>query len=440
MLNISPTKKNIILNVMWALLGKIAALFSTLIAGIFIARHLGPEQYGLMNYVVSVVTLFTVIANFGTTEIILRELSRKDFEKEAILGSAFFIRICFAILSFILICVYLVFSNEEKHTIVLILIYSSIIFINCFDIIRLYFTSIIENKYIVKSELFRSIIGLIIKIILLFFNANIDAFVLALSIDFFLLSFGYIKAYKLKVGTIRKWYVDFNIVKKIINYSFPLLISSAAVIIYQRIDQVMIGKMLDNKSVGYFSCAISFITIVTFIPSIAIQTTSPLLVKYWQTNKSKYETESQKIMNITIWTTILICTLIALFSEFIINITYGQEYAKSIPVLQVLVFKAVGTALLSIGGQLIIIENIHKWAFIRNILSCIVCVILNYYMIPMWGIMGTAWATIITVVFTGCLSNIFFPQYIHILKKQLKSITIGYKDFKFFKEFITKNK
>ena len=425
---INATKAKIITNVFWAVTGKVVTLLSTLVVGIFVARYLGPEQYGLMNYVISIVTLFTVFATFGTTEIIIRELAKKEISKDIILGSAFMVRIGLAIVTFLAIGIYLLFGNESTETNIMILIYATSIFFSSFDVIRFYFTSIIENEYVVKSEIFRTVIGALIKIVLLLCKAPLIAFVIALAFDFLLLASGYIIAYRRKVNSLYKWSVDKIFIKKLLSTSFPLLISSAAMIIYQRIDQVMIAKMMNNEAVGYFSTAASFIGIITFIPTIMIQTTSPLLVDFWKNNKARYEKESQRVMNITTWATMFISVLISLLSYPIIRYTYGTEYLESIPVLRILSFKAVGVALITLGGQLTIIENIHKWAFIRNILSCVVCIICNYYFIPRWGLIGTAWATIVTVFFTGCFSNLFIPQYFHILKKQIRALFIGYID------------
>lgn len=318
--------------------------------------------------------------------------------------------------------------NESAETSVLILIYSISSIFSCFDVIRFYFTSIIQNEYIVKSEMVRSLIGAGIKIVLLLLNAPLYAFVMALTFDFFLLASGYIVAYKKKVSRISEWKFDYDFAKSLLKASFPILISSAAVIIYQRIDQVMIGRMLDNESLGYFSTAASFIGIVTFIPTIMIQTISPILVKYRKENINRYQSESQRIMNITTWSTMIICIILSALSYYIIRYTYGVEYLAAVPVMQVLVFKAVGIALTTMGGQLIIIENIHQVAFIRNIIACFVCVICNYILIPRWGIIGSAWATIITVMFTGGIANIFIPRYHHIFKIQCKSLFIGWKE------------
>lgn len=427
--NSTSIKRKIIRNVCWAVIGKVATLFSTLIVGIFVARYLGPKQYGLMNYIISIVSLFTVFATFGSSEIIIRELSKKERPKEVVLGSAMALRVGLAILCFISIIIYLFFSSETTETSILILIYSSSIFFSCSEVIRFYFTSIVDNEYIVKSEIFRTIIGAIAKIVLLFCKAPLIAFVFALAFDFLLLASGYIVVYRKKVDPICQWNIDFKFVKALLITSFPLLISSAAVIIYQRIDQVMIAKMLDNEFVGYFSTAMSFVNILAFIPIIIMQTTSPILVEYWKNDKLKYEQESQRIIGATTWLLIILCSIVALLSSPIINYTYGACYTDAIPVLQILVFKVVGIAIINLSGQLIIIENIHQLAFIRNILSCVICIICNYYFIPRWGIIGSAWATIITVFFTGEVANIFIPKYHHILKKQNIALLLGWKYF-----------
>lgn len=427
-LHISPTKAKILTNVLWAITGKIVTLLSTLVVGIFVARYLGPEQYGLMNYIISVVALFTVFATFGTTEIIIRELAKKDQPKDVILGSAFVVRLALAVVCLIAIGVYLFFSDETAETAIMIFIYASSIVFSCFDVIRFYFTSIVENEYVVKSEIFRTILGALIKTVLLLCHAPLVAFVAALAFDFVLLSSGYILSYRRKVGSIRKWRVDKAVIKTMLSTSFPLLLSSADMIIYQRIDQVMIGKMLDNEQLGYFSTAASFIGIATFIPSIMVQTVSPILIRKKKESEELYKTQSQKLMNITTWSTLLVSCFMSGFSYYIIRYTYGVEYLAAVTAMQILSFKAVGVALTVMGGQLIVIENIHQIAFIRNIMSCFVCVICNYLFIPRWGIIGSAWATIITVMFTGGFSNIFIPRYHHIFKMQCKALLCGWKD------------
>ena len=173
-----------------------------------------------------------------------------------------------------------------------------------------------------------------------------------------------------------------------------------------------------------------------FVPTIVIQTVSPILVKYRKEDLHRYEVESQKIINIVTWGTIVLSSLTSIFSYYIIRYTYGVEYLAAVPVMQILAFKAVGLALSMIGGQLIIIENIHQIAFVRNIIACFVCIVCNYILIPRWGIIGSAWATIITVMFTGGIANVFIPRYHHILKKQCIALFLGWRDLFRIKQII----
>lgn len=437
-LNNNSTKSKVIRNVLWAIAGKAVTLLSTLIVGILVARYLGPEQYGLMNYIISIVTLFGVFSTFGTTEIVIRELSQKELPVETILGTSFLLRFGLAVITVLTIAVYLFFSGETVETSIMIIIYSSSLFFSCFDVVRYYFTSIIQNEYVVKSEIFRTLIGAGIKIVLLLIKAPLFAFVIALALDFALLASGYIVAYRSKVGNLFRWRFDKEFASFLLKTSFPLLVSSAAVVIYQRIDQVMINKMLDNESLGYFSAAASLIGIITFIPAIIIQTITPILVRYKKADHIRYQLESQRMMNVTTWSTLIVSIVISALSYYIIRYTYGIEYLPAVPAMQILAFKAVGIALTVTGGQLIIIENIHQVAFIRNILACFVCIACNYIFIPLWGIIGSAWATIVTVMFTGGIANIFIPQYHHILKKQCIALFLGWKDLLSFRLLLVK--
>ena len=61
---VSASKQKVYANIYWAVLGKCVTLLSSLIVGIIVARYLGKEQYGLMNYVMSIVAIFQVFAHF----------------------------------------------------------------------------------------------------------------------------------------------------------------------------------------------------------------------------------------------------------------------------------------------------------------------------------------------------------------------------------------
>lgn len=423
----NSNKSKVIRNVLWALLGKFTNMFGMLFVGILVARYLGPEQYGLMNYVISFVALFSVFAGFGLSNIEVRELSAHPEKKESILGTCLAIRLFFAIVVFFIICLIVKISAKDSFTSVLIITYSSVLFSSCFEVIRNYFSSIIKNEYVVKSEICRTVIGAILKIALLWFKFPLEWFVLATAFDTYLVASGYILSYKKEVGSLRKWSFDKTLVPYLLSQAFPLVLSGAAVVVYERIDQVLIGDLLNNKEVGYFATADKFLGIILFLPGIMMQTIVPILVQSYQRSYTEYIEKSKQAISIIVWISIILSLGVSFCSYLLIKYTYGNEYLAAVPVLQILAWKTVGMGLSGAGGQLIIIERIQKWAVIRNIIGCLTCVGLNLLIIPIFGIVGSAIVTIITVLVSGCFANLLIPPYWHIFRLEIYAIIKGWK-------------
>jgi O-antigen/teichoic acid export membrane protein len=299
---------------------------------------------------------------------------------------------------------------------------------NSFGVIRNYFTSIVWNEYIVKTEITRTLIGAGIKVVLLVIHADLLWFILSTLFDTVLLASGYIVSYRRKIDRISDWTFDKATALYLIKQSFPLLLSGAAVVVYQKIDQVMLGNMIDKEAVGYYSVAGKFTEICLFIPTILSQTITPILVKAYHDNMDDYQRKAKSFMNITIWGTIIICIVICLISHPLIKYTFGIEYTAAVTLLQIMIFKTIGYASAQITGALIVIEKKQKYVVIRNIIGCIVCIGLNLLLIPRYGVTGAAMASVITAICTGYLSHVFIPTYRSYFYTQTYSFLLGWKD------------
>ncbi len=427
--HITGTKERIARNLFWSVTGKIVTILGSLIVGIVVARYLGPAQYGLMNYVISVITIFTIFAQFGFDLIEIREEARKPLLRDYIIGTAFYLRIILALITLGLIAIYVFTYETDVFVRKLVLIYSISVILSAFLVVRNHFTALVWNEYVVKTEISRTIIGIIIKLVLLWFKASLIWFVWALVIDAFLLASGYALSYRKLIDSPRLWRFHPRIARYLIKQSFPLLLSGAAIVIYQRIDQVMLGNMLDKASVGYYSIAVRFVELLIFIPTIISQTVAPILIRNYQDNRIAYQKNSIIFMNITTWLTVFPAILISLVSFPIVYYTFGKQYLPAVPILSIMSFKAIGAALAQTSGQLIIVEKKQNWVSLRNVIGCIVCVILNYILIRKYNVTGAAVVSIITMFSAGFLANLIIPPYRQIFKMQCHSLLFGWKDF-----------
>ena len=409
-INISEKKKKALKNIAWAICGKIFSLISVLVVGIIVARYLGKEQYGIMNYVISIVAIFQVFADFGLDLIQIREESKNPEMRDKIIGTVFFLKLFFAALTllaiFITVCLFI-------HD----------------DYIQAYIMlSMVWNEYVVKTEISRNIIGMIIKVGLVLFHLSLFWFICSLLFDSLLLAIGYVISYVKKIDTVKKWTFDKSLAIYMMKQAFPLLLSGAAIIVYNRIDQVMIGDMIDKSHLGVYSVAIRFTELLVFVPTIIAQTISPMLVEKRKEDLNRYEECSRIFINVTVSLCIMMAVATSLLSYPIVYITFGQAYIGAASVLSILAFKVIGDALSQTSGQLMIVEGIQQYAPIRNLIGCATCIILNLILIKHYGIHGAAYTALITIFVSGTFSNFLIPAYNGIFYKQLRAIFVGWRD------------
>jgi O-antigen/teichoic acid export membrane protein len=424
-INLSDNREKVIRNIFWAFLAKFLNIFSGLFVGILVARYLGPEQFGLMSYVISYVTLFSIFASFGFDNIEIRELAKNNNAKNEILGTALYLRLFLACFTIILIAISVRVFEADRFTLWMIIIYSFSLILNTFSVIKNYFTSIVDNEYIVKTEIIRIIIGAAIKILLLIADAPLEWFIIAITFDFIIIATGYIFSYRKKIGNLVQWSFDKEIAIYHVKESFPLLLSGAAIILYQTIDQIMIRNMISNVAVGHYVVAAKLAEFIVFIPLIIAQTVTPILVQARSSNVSTYELKRKELFDIVIWCTVLFSLALSLLAEPLILFLYGNEFSEAIPVLQIIAWKAVFAAMFVSSGQIIIIEHIHKLAVFRNLIGCLFNIFLNLLLIPTIGIVGSAIASVLTLLITGYLSHLLIKPYRFIFIIQSNSIFLG---------------
>ena len=417
----------ILQNISWAMAGKMANLLSGLFVAILVARYLGPESFGIYNYVIAFVMMFSVVSNFGLENVEIREMSKCEESINEILGTSFVIRVVMSMLTVVLVSIVACFIEDDNDVVVLMMCYSSTLLLNSFRVIRNYFTSILLNKFVVKSEITRTLIGILLKLLLIIYNAPIDYFVYALVFDIFMLGAGYVAAHYRYRGSLKSWKYSSFWAKKLIVESFPFLLSGTVIAIYQRVDSVFIKNLLDSEHLGYFSAANKIVDVGMFLPLVVCQTVTPVLVRKRRDSPTEYFLLRQKFLDFMTWGGGLASFVISFFSYYLITVAYGSAYAEGIVVLRLLSWKIMLASIFAATAQIILIEEIQKWAVLRNLIGLLFSVSLNYILIPVMGVFGSAIAAIVTLVFSGIVSHAIIPSYRPLFGLQLRSFLFGLK-------------
>ena len=140
-------------NTSWVLIEKIIRFTVGLFVGVWVARYLGPERFGLLSYAQSFVGLFTVIASLGLDGIVVRELVKNNNLNDEIIGTAFWLKLIAAFGVLLLLAIAINFTSNDTYTNILIFIIASATIFQSFNVVDFYFQSKVMSKFVVYANI-----------------------------------------------------------------------------------------------------------------------------------------------------------------------------------------------------------------------------------------------------------------------------------------------
>ncbi len=368
-----------------------------LLVGVWVARYLGPSQYGLLSYAMALVGLFVAFSTLGLQSIMVRDFVNHPENSHITLGSGFLLRLAGGFLTFVLVLAIIsILKPEDTLSRAIVAILGFIQILKAGEVVKYWFESQVQSRFVVWIENGVFLISAVFKVGMILLHAPLLYFVWISFFEAFIVAVLYFVLYKWKVGRITFWKPTLTRSKTLLKDSWPLILSGFAVAIYMRIDQIMIGEMLGNKAVGIYSVAVQISEIWYFIPMAIVASVFPILVKTKGEIEKIYYAQLQSLYDLMIWLSIIIGLFMTFFSFWIINFFYGKEYIEAVRVLKILAWAGVNVALGAVWSKWILIENKQKISLLGHIIGAVLNIFFNFVLIKLHGIKGAAIATILS--------------------------------------------
>lgn len=383
-------------NTSWLMLGNVFQMAVGLFVGIYVARYLGPESFGLLNYSLAYVGLFSSVAGMGLDSIVVRELNKKPEQKNELLGTSAGLKLFGVGLMWVCILGSVQFSTHDEFTNILISIIALSSFFQVFNVIDFNFQAEVKSKYVVIVQILQLVLSSIVKLYLVWNESPLIWFVVVILFDASILSLGLIWFYYRKVGQLFLWKMKTTLAMTLMKDAWPLILAGVAVSLYMRIDQVMIAEMLDVKSVGEYAVAVKLSEVWNFIPMVVCASLLPALGNAKARDERLYIKRLQYLYDLMIWIVLPIAVFMTFFSTDLIVFLYGDAYEAAGPILSIYVWAGLATFLGIASSQFLTIENLLRLSMYRTLMGLVVNVGLNYILIPMYGIAGAAISTLIS--------------------------------------------
>lgn len=405
-------------NTSWMFGEQILRMISGLLVGIWVARYLGPEQIGIFSYALAFVAIFNAFAKLGLDGIVVRDLVNEPHKRDVYLGTAFWLKLIAGLATFLIIAFATLFCSNDSTTNLYILIIAGGIIFQSFEVVDFYFQSKVLSKFVSISKITQLVISSLLKVYFVLTGADLLWFVVISFVDQFALAVILYFAYKkLKVGSFLRFF-NISIAKKMLNDSWPLIVTGLSIVIYMRIDQIMLKEMIGMRQVGIYTAALRLSESWYFVPVLICTSLFPAIVNAKKSDNDLYMRRLNNLYFHLIWIAILVALIATFISNNIVNLLFGIKYIVAGEILSVHIWSGVFVVIGVLSGQWFLLEGCQKIATLNTIIGALINIVLNCLMIPIYGVKGVAYATLISYSFSSYFL-LFFNRKTRVLFHQI---------------------
>lgn len=381
-------------NTTYAIIGNVIFRLINFFIVLSLARYLGKELFGYYGFIFAYLAIFEEIIQFGLIHILVREISRDRTKAALFLGNALILRFFIVLLCMIISWLIAFLLNYSINIRLLIFIASFSLFIGVRTIFEVIFRVDLKMQYPALESIIRaSSYGLLI-LLAVYLKLSLHTVIIFNILSgimglVFLVSFSW-KSLRPKL--------QFNpkIAAYLLKQSSPLMLSSIFLILYYRIDVIMLSKMKTFVDIGYYTASTRLVESLGIFPVTLINSIFPIISEAFKANKEVFQKICRKVFVIIFAIVLPSCILTSLFSTQVISFLYGNEFLPSYPALRILVWSNCFIFIMFLSTYMLIAIEKQAVNTVISLLMVITNVILNLLLIPRFSFVGSSIAVLIS--------------------------------------------
>ncbi|ENI4129380.1 flippase [Vibrio fluvialis] len=412
--------KEKIINLLWLCLEQGGRILSSFLITVLIVKHLGVEQFGSFSLALAILTTLGPLVGLGFDSILFKKFISKEDDSTSLLQVSCFLRLVVAALV-IIVCTTINFVSSEPYLYVLNILVLGFIF-DSFLAFKDYFLANLKNKFYTYSTLVSSVIQLVIVYLLVNDNASIGYFawsyVIAKAIQSIVLFGAFYKVQGLVISPRWKKSLSLNLLKA----SYPMMFAASIGLLYSLQDQYFIKYFLGEYELGLYAVGIKFVLILVVLPTLISNVFYPSLVSKYHAGKYvEYNNQLQAMYLLFFILGLILYSFLYFSSEMIVIKLFGDEFKDSVLIMQIYSLLLVVSFFQSLNNKVLILNDLQSVIFKRATFALIINAVLNFIMIPKFGIKGAAYSTVMSEILV-LISYSFRKDTRFIFYHQIKAI------------------
>ena len=394
-------------NTTWLLGGKVYRVGLGLLITVWMARYLGPEQFGVFNYALSFVTIFSVFVSLGLDNLIVREVINKPKEELNILSSALLMRLLGGVVLFLISTLMIMkIRPDDQVMLMLVMAFSIGFFFKSFEVLRFWFEAHVKGKYSAVIEVVAISVSVSVKAGFIIYELPLIYFAWTLAVETVAMSIGLVAFYSSLGGSLNIFKASFKKMSHLIKEAWPLILAGTLYIIYAKIDQIMLGEMVGNEAVGIYAAAVKLSEGWFFVPIVISASLYPAMLSARKVNMDVYYQRTQQLLSLMVVIGFTAAFGIMFIAAPLVLLMFGPEYKSASEILIVHIWGGIFLAMSGVSYRYFIAEGLQKYSFYRGLTGVVVNIVFNIWLIPLYGAMGAAIATVISQFMALYLFNV----------------------------------
>jgi PST family polysaccharide transporter len=415
-------------NSSWLFLDKLLRLSLGVVVGAWLANYLGPSQFGEMAYALAYIAFFQAIANLGLDGITVRDITQNNEETHILLGTVFMMRSVAGVFCWVTAIIGMALVNGlQDRSIIIVALVGGVLVFQAADVVDLWFQSQSQSRRTVLAKSIAYIFSALCKVALILLEAPLIAFAAVLALEAMFSAFGLYISY-LKFPCKKSWESVSKYSFKLLKESWPFILSGISIMVYMRIDQIMIKEMLDLQSLGVYAAVMPLATLWQVIPMTLNTSLAPLIAQKKSESEAAYWLNLKKLFRVYALLGWLTVVLVLISGQWVVPLLYGDKYKDGVLVLSIYIFTNLFISMGVAQGLWVLNEKRAIVGLVNTIAGAIVCIVGNYLIIPYFGIAGVAFVAVVAQFFSAVLMNLFFSPIVFAL--QMKSIFLPFYNLK----------
>jgi O-antigen/teichoic acid export membrane protein len=421
-----PQLNKIVYNILWLFFDKILRMGLGLMIAIWVARYLGPAQFGILSFAIAFTGLFGAVANLGLQGIVVRELIKDRQSAPKIIGSAALLQIFSGCLAYLMII--LVISQirpDDPLTRNIVMIAGGISLFKASEVSLYWFESQVQSKYVVWVQNGVFLVFASIKATLILNDYPLEAFAWAILAEAGALALMLMIVMNHQGLSLSSLHFTGQWIKNLLRDSWPLTLSGIAVVVYMKIGQIMLGQMAGEEAVGIYTAAISISEVWYFLPLAIVASVTPSILEAKQRSNELYLSRLQKLYASLVWICIIISIPMTFIATPLIEFLYGTSYRSGGTILAIHIWASVFVCLGVASSQYLLAENRQVIALQRTIAGMLMNIGLNILLIPIYGSVGAALSSVCSQAFATLIFDLFQKNTKTMFLMKIRAFNVG---------------